>query len=334
MKRTLIIKLQMILTMSLIWSLNSCKTQDVYPTISLGVETEKLNADGASTYIYAYWNVPVSYNISVPLTLSGNSVLGTDYTLSANSITITAGNDTGKITLTSISNSDTSTRNIIASIGEVENAIKTIFTSVKIELINVNIDRDGDGVPDILDDCPDEAGPLENNGCPWLGLLINEVHYDPASDITGDANGDGVRDPLADEFVELYNSNPDLDISGYTLSDASQVRHTFPQGTKLASKKSMVVFGGGTPIGTFGGALIQTASEGQLNLNNAGDLLTLKDAQGNKIAEFDINGLSGNPDESYTRNPDIKGDFKQHSTIPESNGALFSPGTQLNGNPF
>ena len=38
-------------------------------------------------------------------------------------------------------------------------------------------DRDGDGVIDKLDDCPKEAGPAENNGCPW-----------------GDADGDGVLD--------------------------------------------------------------------------------------------------------------------------------------------
>ena len=334
MKRILHPKIQLILTLSVVWILNSCKTQDVYPTISLGVETTKISSNGTSTYIYAFLNAPVTYNIAVPLEISGNAVLNTDFTLSSQSITIHAGSDTGKIIISSISNNDTSSRNIFATIGDVENAIKTISTSVKIEIINTNTDRDGDGVPDILDDCPDEPGPLENNGCPWLGLLINEVHYDPASDIRGDANGDGIRDPLADEFVELYNSNPDLDISGYTLSDAAQVRHTFPQGTKIASKKSIVVFGGGTPTGTFGGSLVQTASQGQLNLNNAGDILTLKDAQGNKIAEFDINGLSGNPDESYTRNPDIKGSFQQHSTISESNATLFSPGTLLNGNPF
>lgn len=317
-----------------ILTFHACKTQDVYPTLSLRVASEKLDSDSAQTEIYAILNAAVSYDVVVPLKLSGNASLQVDYKISATTIRIPAGSDTGRITVTSISNTDTTARHIMAEIGDVENVIQTGFNLVRIELINVQSDRDGDGVPDILDDCPDEAGPPENNGCPWLGLLINEVHYDPATDIRGDANGDGIRNPLADEFAELYNSNPSIDISGYTLSDASQVRHTFPQGTLLASKKSIVVFGGGTPTGTFGGALVQVASEGQLNLNNAGDLLTLKDVQGNKIAEFDINGLSGNPDESYTRNPDIKGNFNRHSNIPESNGALFSPGTQLNGTPF
>ncbi len=317
-----------------ILTFHACKTQDVYPTLSLRVESEKLDSDSAQTEIYAILNAAVTYDVVVPIRLSGNASLQVDYTISATTIRIPAGSDTGRITVTSISNTDTTNRYIIAEIDGVENVIQTGFNLVRIELINVQSDRDSDGVPDILDDCPDEAGPRENNGCPWLGLLINEVHYDPASDIKGDANGDGIRDALADEFAELFNSNPDIDISGYTLSDATQLRHTFPPGTLLKSKKSIVVFGGGSPNGTFGGALIQVATEGQLNLNNAGDLLTLKDAQGNKVAEFNINGLSGNPDESYTRNPDIKGDFKQHSTIPESNGAIFSPGTQLNGTPF
>ncbi len=323
-----------LLIMLFTWILNSCKTQDVYPTVSLHVSSEKLKTDSSQVFVYAVLNSNVSYEIQVPLALKGNAKINVDYLLESTIIRIPAGADTGKIRLQSIPNTDTTQRFIIIEMGEVKNGIKTLFNQVTVELLNEAADRDADGVPDLLDDCPDEAGPPENNGCPWLGLLINEVHYDPASDLRGDANGDGIRDPLADEFVELFNSNPDLDISGYTLSDASQVRHTFPAGTIIPSNKTIVIFGGGTPTGNFGGALIQTASEGQLNLNNAGDLLTLKDAQGKKIAEFDINGLSSNPDESYTRDPDIKGSFKQHSTIPESKGALFSPGTKLNGIPF
>jgi hypothetical protein len=139
---------------------------------------------------------------------------------------------------------------------------------------------------------------------------------------------------LADEFVELFNSNPALDISGYTLSDAAQVRHTFPPNTIVPSKGVIVVFGGGSPTGTFGGAIVQTATEGQLNLNNAGDVLTLRDNQGNVLAVFDINGLSGNPNEAYSRNPDITGNFVQHASIPAANGALFSPGVKVDGSNF
>jgi hypothetical protein len=80
--------------------------------------------------------------------------------------------------------------------------------------------------------------------------------------------------------------------------------------------------------------LVQTASAGQLNLNNAGDVLTLRDAGGNTLAIFDINGLSDDPNEAYTRNPDITGDFVRHSTVPAAAGALFSPGKKVDGSNF
>ena len=51
------------------------------------------------------------------------------------------------------------------------------------------------------------------------------------------------------------------------------------------------------------------------------------DPQGNVFLTFDIEPLSNNPNESYTRNPDITGEtFEQHSAIATSSGALFSPG--------
>src|SRR5690606_34335601 len=40
------------------------------------------------------------------------------------------------------------------------------------------------------------------DGLPFGGIIINEIHADPAGDLTGDANGDGIRDASADEFIE------------------------------------------------------------------------------------------------------------------------------------
>ncbi len=36
-------------------------------------------------------------------------------------------------------------------------------------------------------------------------IIINEIFADPATDLTGDANGDGVRGAYDDEFIELVN---------------------------------------------------------------------------------------------------------------------------------
>lgn len=314
--------------------LSGCKTEDVFPTLKLEVSTNNLANDGSSMRISVRLNGPTANDLTVPLQFSGNAQINTHYSLSAEVITVAAGQDTGFITLTALPTTDTTSRQVVVSLGDVSKVIVQTPLSQAINLVNANADRDGDGIPDVSDNCPDEPGPAINNGCPWKGLIINEVNYDPADGIAGDANGDGVRDPNQDEFVEIYNDSLAFDISGFTLSDASQVRHTFPAGTILPSRGVIVVFGGGTPTGSFGGALVQTASSGQINLNNAGDLLTLKDAQGNTIRTFDVTPLSDNPNEAYTRSPDITGDFLQHSTIPEAAGRLFSPGTRLNGTNF
>lgn len=329
--------LQNTLLFAALWALlglAGCKTEDVYPTLKLEVSTNNVANDGSSMRIQVRLNGPISSDLTVPLNFSGNAQINTHFNLSAEAITVAAGADTGFITLTALPTTDTTSRQVVVSLGDVSRVIVQTPVSQAINLVYANADRDNDGIPDISDNCPDEPGPAINNGCPWKGLIINEVNYDPADGIAGDANGDGVRDPLADEFVEIYNDSLAYDISGFTLSDASSVRHTFPAGTIIPSKGVMVVFGGGTPTGSFGGALVQTASSGQLNLNNAGDVLTLKDAQGNTIRSFDVTPLSDNPNEAYTRSPDITGDFLQHSAIPEAGGRLFSPGTRLNGTNF
>ncbi|WP_298914184.1 ExeM/NucH family extracellular endonuclease [uncultured Roseobacter sp.] len=165
-------------------------------------------------------------------------------------------------------------------------------------------------------------------------LVINEIHADPAADISGDANGDGVRDATDDEFVEIVNQGDlEVDLSGITLSDAVGVRHTFADGTTLAAGAAVVVFGGGTPTGDFGGAQIFTASTGSLGLNNGGETVSLETADGETIQEVTYGSEGGN-NQSLTRDPDISGDFAGHSDIAAANGAIFSPGTEVDGDPF
>ncbi|MBT1450040.1 ExeM/NucH family extracellular endonuclease [Glaciecola sp. XM2] len=166
-----------------------------------------------------------------------------------------------------------------------------------------------------------------------IDFVINEIHADPASDITGDANGDGVRNSSQDEFVELVNTGElATDISGWTLSDGVGVRHVFPAESIVEPGCAVVVFGGGTPVGLFGGALVQTASGGSVGLNNGGDSIVLS----NGAISIDTSyGSEGGRNESLTLNPDITGEgFAQHSSIEQANGALFSPGTRIDGSTF
>jgi len=174
--------------------------------------------------------------------------------------------------------------------------------------------------------------------CQYNSLLLNEVLYDPSnSGLDGDANGDGEYVHNDDEFVELVNvSNSNLDISGYEFYDNANLmsgmpNHIVPPGTVLPPMKAYVVFGGGNPTGDFGGAIVHTASASVLNLNNSSDTLTIKNDIGETIIVFDVEALSNNPNESYSRLPDICGEFVQHNS---TSLGLFSPGTKSNGDPF
>ena len=107
--------------------------------------------------------------------------------------------------------------------------------------------------------------------------------------------------------------------------------HIVPAGTILSPMRAYVVFGGGIPTGNFGGAIVHVASASVLNLNNASDTLTIKNEIGETLIVFDVEALSNNPNESYTRLPDICGEFVQHNS---TSLGLFSPGTKSNGEPF
>ncbi len=164
--------------------------------------------------------------------------------------------------------------------------------------------------------------------------IINEIHADPAGDISGDANNDGERDGSDDEFVEIINvSGSVADISGWTLADGFGVRHVFPAGTIVENQCGVVVFGGGVPTGPFGGVVVQTASGGSLGFNNSGDTVTLNNGSADvAVASY---GGEGSDNQSLTLDPDLTGaPWTKHSIATGSGGSLFSPGTLVDGSQF
>ena len=207
------------------------------------------------------------------------------------------------------------------------------FFTVLLSTVNIQCAKTEDVVP--IDNIIDSTGTTDTI---YYGFVLNEVLYDPPSGSPGDANGDGIRDPNDDEFVELVNSSStSLDISGYKLYDADRLlintaNHEFPANTILNPGQAVVVFGGGTPTGNFGGSLVFAASGQVLNLNNSGDVLTVKNNNDSVLFSFDVTVLSNNPNESYTRFPDLHGNFTQHDSA--STGILFSPGTRVDGTGF
>ena len=174
------------------------------------------------------------------------------------------------------------------------------------------------------------------SGCAALpaAWVINEIHADPDGSIAGDANGDGTRSSSQDEFVEIVNNTgATMDVSGWTLSDGFGLRHTFPAGSVVLDQCSVVVFGGGSPTGAFGSSLVQTASTGSLGLNNSGDTITLNDGSADvNVATY---GGAGGDNQSLTLDPDVSvPPYVKHTLATGSGGALFSPGTRIDGSQF
>jgi len=313
----------------------SCTTEDILPAVELGLDATTLSEAGGELTLTATLNSAATESISLALIFGGTASENQDYSASSSAITIDSGMSSGTVTISAIQDIELeSIETITVSVSSGSGVLLLSNSVIEIAMLDDDSDTDSDGVLDAVDSCPDVAGSSDNNGCPWLGFLINEVLYDPETGDAGDANGDGTRDANGDEFIEFFNSGPEMDMSGYSLSDASQVRHVFPAGTVVPLNGVLVLFGSGSPTGNFGGAVVQTASTGSINMNNAGDFVTLQDTSGNIVLTFDVEPLSNNPNESYTRNPDLTGEFVQHSGIEVANGALYSPGTMLDGSSF
>lgn len=299
-------------------SVSSCKTDDVEdpkdsPVVTLSADAVGISENLGSTNVRANLASPAVNEVVITVSVTGTATAA-DYALDATEIIIPAGDTTGSISITAIQDElEEGNETVTFTIDNATNA-----TVEGVETVQLTIEDD------------DVAQVIT--------LILNEILYDPSnSGLEGDANGDGTYAQAEDEFLEFVNGGiSDIDLSGYTIFDteslgANTPNHTFPAGTILASGKAIVIFGGGTPTGTFGGAIVQTSTSGDFNLNNAGDEMTLKNAEGEVVLTFDIEPYSDNPNESYTRDPDLTGDFVQHGSIT---GTLFSPGTKTDGSPF
>ena len=170
---------------------------------------------------------------------------------------------------------------------------------------------------------------------PTIAVVINEILADPDSE-NGDANNDGEVDDADDEFIEIINNSiTPVDISEWSLADYLSIRHVFPEGSIIEPGCGLILFGGGTPSGTFGNVAVQVASTGSLGLNDNMEIVYLYDADQETITSISY-GEEGGDDQSITRDPDIFGvpPLRKHSLASGSNGAIFSPGTMVNGNTF
>lgn len=104
---------------------------DSEPAVNLSLSSATLNENAGTTTLVASIATAVSVPITVKLNFSGSATQGTDYTASATSITIPAGQVSGNITLTAIDESLASgTKTITASIASVSPGVAGTTTSV------------------------------------------------------------------------------------------------------------------------------------------------------------------------------------------------------------
>ncbi|KYF97346.1 endonuclease [Sorangium cellulosum] len=167
---------------------------------------------------------------------------------------------------------------------------------------------------------PVDASPVD----PTPGtaaVFLNEILANEPASVT------------ASEFVEIVNLGASAaDLGGWTLSDRVSVRHTFAAGTTLAPDAAIVVYGGATAV-PAGASWAVAASTGRLELTNAGDTVTLKDASGATVdamtydASLSIDGVSMNRDPDATPGEP----FALHTALAASDS---SPGTRVDGSPL
>lgn len=155
----------------------------------------------------------------------------------------------------------------------------------------------------------------------------------PAKVIVNEIMANEPGSATAGEYVEIVNvGGTALSIAGWTVSDATKVRHTFAAGTTLQPGKAIVVFGAasGIPAGTPNAI---ASSTGALNLANGGDSVILKNGTTVVDSYTYAAALASQDGVSMNRNPDLTAGaaFVLHNTISTLKG---SPGTKANGTSF
>ncbi len=174
---------------------------------------------------------------------------------------------------------------------------------------------------------PRSTDDIEENPPYIPNVTINEFCVKPEN--TCDTNGDGVISQTEDQFIEIVNmEKSDVDISGWNIYLGDTLIYTFPSNTTLSAKSSAVIFGGGTPQGDFGDALVLVSSG--LNLDYENDII-LKDDSGNFINHL-LYKVDTSYSGSYTRDPDVEGRIYKHTST--AFGTCSSPGLRTNGNDF
>ena len=96
-----------IILIFLLFSIQSCDTEDILPAVTGRVGKAKLfQKIMASVIITATLNGSVSNDITIPLQFSGSAVINSDYSVSSDNILINNGSTTASVTISAIQDNE------------------------------------------------------------------------------------------------------------------------------------------------------------------------------------------------------------------------------------
>ena len=201
----------------------------------------------------------------------------------------------------------------------------------KVEICDNGVDDDGDGFADCRDDectemCPEDCGnqldddfdgsiDCDDEEC-WADggekkFSISEIMYDP----TGNE--------VQQEWVEVCNeSDKCADASGFTIADGSSITPTvFQEGLTFRAGQCKTV--SNNPVNIFE-CHVQTHVQWtiEITLNNEGDSVTLKDAEGNTLDKMVYSLGMTSPGKSLEKCKDDSG----KAFYQETNAAMYECG--------
>ena len=194
--------------------------------------------------------------------------------------------------------------------------------------------------PDGLGQTRIESFLVTDDASDTFTIVFNEV----SSIAQEDLNGDGLIDGN-DDFVEVLNvSSSPVDLTFFEIREGTtdDVVHVFPEGAILEPGCSIIVgsqnFVPGAEVGRFGTAPVQNASEGNtLRITDTGDTMRLIDfdfREAYSVTIPDLTGTAAQGSWALTTDGDATSGYAQHADIGAASGALSSPGTELDGDPF
>jgi hypothetical protein len=135
-----------------------------------------------------------------------------------------------------------------------------------------------------------------------------------------------------DEYLELVNlSDTDADLLGWTIADAVGIRHRFYDSFMIGSSNAVIVYGG--PLSDLFPSLDvpsipASESSAGLALNNDGDTLIIRNADGNLVHRLVYTAAMVSTNGSMTRYPTANSPFVPQTAVSTN---TVTPGLQYDG---